>query len=75
MKIGGKGKGINEIAVDSLCHQCAEEMKVSYVMRNMERAGARICGKCGKTTPTMIYRFTLRGHEYDRLGIEMVFED
>lgn len=74
MKIGGKKKGINEIAVDSFCHQCAEEMKVSYVMRNMERAGARICGKCGKTTPTMIYRFTLLGHEYDKRGIKMVFD-
>lgn len=74
MKSGGKRKGINEIAVDSLCYRCAEEMKVSYVMRNMARAGARICGKCGKKTPTMIYRFTLRGHEYDRLGIEMVFD-
>lgn len=68
-------KGINCISEESICPACAVDMERCYVMRNMKRMGGSTCQWCGRKTLTMIYRYTLRGHEYDRRGIEMVFED
>lgn len=66
--------GINEIAVGNICPACAVDMEQDYVMLNMGRLGADTCERCGRKTLTMIYRYTLRGNEYDRRGIEMVFD-
>lgn len=67
--------GINEIGVARICTTCAMDMDVHFVMRcvgNVEKGG---CERCGRHTTTMIYFYTLRGHEYDRRGIEMIFEE
>lgn len=68
-------KGINCISEESICPACELEMRKSYVVYNLGRFGGKYCQWCGKKTLTMVCRYTLRGHEYDKRGIEMVFED
>lgn len=65
--------GINEIGVARMCVPCAVDMEPTFVMRCMGAAGKGDCHRCGKHTMTLTYRYTLRGHEYDRRGIEMIF--
>ena len=66
-------KGINEIGVARLCDTCAEDMKPTFVMRDMGALAKGKCERCGKLAMTQIYRYTMRGHEYDRRGIKMIF--
>ena len=66
-------KGINEIGVARMCISCAVDMETAFVMRCMGGVGKGDCERCGKSVMTLIYRYTLRGHEYDRRGIKMLF--
>lgn len=66
--------GINEIGVARLCTICFEDMEPTFVMLCMGEVAKGNCERCGRRTMTELYRYTLRGHEYDRRGIEMVFD-
>ena len=65
--------GINEIGVARLCDTCAKDMEPTFVMLCMGALAKGKCERCGCRLMTEIYRYTMRGHEYDRRGIEMVF--
>ena len=66
--------GINEIGVARICEPCALDMEPSFVTHCMGSVAKGDCERCGRQTMTLIYRYTLRGHEYDKRGIEMVFD-
>ena len=40
-------KGINEIGVARLCDTCAEDMKPTFVMRDMGALAKGKCERCG----------------------------
>lgn len=65
--------GINEIGVARLCETCHNDMEPTFVMRRMGGLAKGNCERCGKKAMTEVYRYTMRGHEYDRRGIEMIF--
>lgn len=65
--------GINEIGVARFCLSCGLYMEQSYAVHCRGKAQKGNCERCGKPSVTQIYQYTLRGHEYDRRGIKMIF--
>ena len=64
--------GINEIGVARICVPCALDMEPTFVMRCMGEAKKGNCERCGKPAMTLIYRYTMRGWEMVRRGIEIL---
>lgn len=65
--------GINEIGVARICPSCGLDMEPTFVMRCMGEMREGDCERCGKKSRiTMIYRYTMRGWEMVRRGIEIL---
>ena len=63
-------KGINCCPYARLCMPCAFDMEQTiYLVRCRGEAGKGKCERCGKTTMTLKYQYTMKGEEMIRRGV------
>lgn len=65
------GDGVNRIDSARLCTACQVDMEPIYVMRCDGQFQRGACERCGKDGFTLLYRYTMRGKEKERRGIEI----
>ena len=62
-------KAINKICTARLCIPCALDMEETHVLRCMGKQTRDPCQRCGQSTVTLEYRYTLSKRGFDKYKI------
>lgn len=60
---------IDKICTARLCHDCYNDMKNEWVLREYNQHNVTNCDRCGRKTVTDFYRYTLGYKGYKKRGL------